>query len=51
MRSITRSLAHAIPTAKLWEIDGAAHAAPFDALENFVQVISEAVRSSQPDSE
>jgi pimeloyl-ACP methyl ester carboxylesterase len=46
MRSITRSLAHAIPTARLREIDGAAHAVPFDAPRNFAQVIVEAIRSS-----
>ena len=31
MRSITRSLAQAIPRASVREIDGAAHAVPFDA--------------------
>jgi pimeloyl-ACP methyl ester carboxylesterase len=45
MRSITRSLAQAIPTASLREIDGAAHAVPFDAPGNFAQVIVEATRS------
>jgi pimeloyl-ACP methyl ester carboxylesterase len=44
MRSITRSLARAIPTASLREIDGAAHAVPFDAPGNFAQVIVEAMR-------
>jgi esterase len=47
MRSITRSLAQAIPTASLREIDGAAHAVPFDAPGNFAQVIVEAMRSSK----
>ena len=46
MRSLTRSLARAIPTACLREIDGAAHAVPFDAPRNFAQVITEAMRSS-----
>ncbi len=47
MRSITRWLAQAIPTASVREIDGAAHAVPFDAPGNFVQVIVEAIRSSE----
>jgi pimeloyl-ACP methyl ester carboxylesterase len=45
MRSITRSLARAIPTAGVREIDGAAHAVPFDAPGRFAQVIVEAIRS------
>ncbi|HKA96078.1 MAG TPA: alpha/beta hydrolase [Streptosporangiaceae bacterium] len=45
MRSVTRSLAQAIPTASVREIDGAAHAVPFDAPGNFAQVIVEAIRS------
>ena len=45
MRSITRSLARAIPTASVREIDGAAHAVPFDAPGRFAQVIVEAIRS------
>jgi pimeloyl-ACP methyl ester carboxylesterase len=48
MRSITRSLARAIPTASVREIDGTAHAVPFDAPGNFVRVIVEVMRSSQP---
>jgi pimeloyl-ACP methyl ester carboxylesterase len=47
MRSITRSLAQAIPTASVREIDGAAHAVPFDAPGNFAQVIVEAIGSSE----
>jgi pimeloyl-ACP methyl ester carboxylesterase len=47
MRSITPSLAQAIPTATVREIDGTAHAVPFDAPGNFVQVIVEAMRSSE----
>ena len=47
MRSITRSLAQAIPAATVREIDGAAHAVAFDAPGTFARVITEAMRSSQ----
>ena len=47
MRAVTRSLAQAIPTARVQEIDGTAHAVPFDAPESFAQVIVEAMRSSE----
>jgi WS/DGAT/MGAT family acyltransferase len=47
MRPITRSLAQAIPTATVREIDGAAHAVTFDAPDNFVRVIVGAMRSSE----
>ena len=47
MRALTRALAQAIPTATVREIDGAAHAVPFDAPGNFVRVIVEAMRSSE----
>jgi pimeloyl-ACP methyl ester carboxylesterase len=47
MRSITRSLAQAIPASRVREIDGAAHAVPFDAPGNFARVIAEAMRSSE----
>jgi pimeloyl-ACP methyl ester carboxylesterase len=47
MRSITRALAQAILTARVREIDGAAHAVPFDAPGNFAQVIAETMRSSE----
>ena len=47
IRSVTRSLAHAIPTASVREIGGAAHAVPFDAPGNFAQVIAEAMRSAE----
>jgi pimeloyl-ACP methyl ester carboxylesterase len=47
MRSITRSLAQAIPTASVREIDGAAHAVRFDAPGNFAKVITETMRSSE----
>jgi pimeloyl-ACP methyl ester carboxylesterase len=47
MRHLTRSLARAIPMATVREIDGTAHAVPFDAPGNFAQVIVEAMRSSE----
>ena len=47
MRAVTRSLAQAIPTASVREIDGTAHAVPFDAPGSFAQVIVEAMRSSE----
>ena len=50
MRAITSALAQAIPTAMVREIDGAAHAVAFDAPGNFVQVIVEAMRSSEGSS-
>lgn len=46
MRAITRSLARAIPTATVREIDGAAHAVPFDAPHSFARVIRDAISSS-----
>lgn len=42
---VARSLTHAIPTAQLSEIQGAGHAAAFDAPANFGQVIVEATHS------
>jgi pimeloyl-ACP methyl ester carboxylesterase len=47
MRPLTRSLARAIPTATVREIDGTAHAVPFDAPGKFAQVVTEAMRSSE----
>ena len=41
----TRSLAAAIPTARAQRIEGAAHAAPFDATTNFVQLIVDTITS------
>jgi pimeloyl-ACP methyl ester carboxylesterase len=41
----TRSLAAAIPTATTREIEGAGHAAPFDATTDFVQLIADTVTS------
>ncbi len=40
---LTRSLAAAISTAKTRQIEGAGHAAPFDATANFVQLIADSV--------
>lgn len=40
----TRSLAAAIPGARTHRIEGAAHAAPFDATTNFVQLIADTMR-------
>jgi len=45
MSRLVKSLAAAIPTGRTHRIDGAGHAAPFDATENFVQVIADAVDS------
>ena len=47
MRAVTRSLAQAIPTARVGEIEGAAHAVAFDAPGNFAQVIVQAMPSSK----
>jgi len=47
MRSITRALAQAIPAATVREIDGTAHAVPFDAPDNFAKVITETIRPSE----
>jgi pimeloyl-ACP methyl ester carboxylesterase len=49
MRPITRVLAGAIPTAEAREIEGAGHAVTFDAPANFIHVIRDAVRSSEPE--
>src|SRR5215468_4955707 len=47
MRPLTRSLARAMPTGCVREIDGTAHAVPFDAPGTFAQVITETIRSSE----
>ena len=39
--ALVRSLAAAIPTATTRQIEGAAHAAPFDATANFVRLIAD----------
>jgi pimeloyl-ACP methyl ester carboxylesterase len=43
MFRLIRSLAAAIPTARTHRIEGAGHAAPFDATSNFVQLIAETI--------
>ncbi|HKB19749.1 MAG TPA: alpha/beta hydrolase [Gaiellaceae bacterium] len=45
MGRLVRLLASAIPSASAHRIERAGHAAPFDATENFVQVIAEAIAS------
>jgi pimeloyl-ACP methyl ester carboxylesterase len=45
MVNFTRSLASAIPTARTQQIEGAGHAAPFDATAAFVQVIAGTITS------
>jgi 3-oxoadipate enol-lactonase len=46
MFRLVRSLASAIPTARTHRIDGAGHAAPFDAPTSFVQVIADTIIAS-----
>jgi pimeloyl-ACP methyl ester carboxylesterase len=46
MSPLVRSLAHAIPTARARELQGAGHAAPFDATAEFVQLVCEVVAAS-----
>jgi pimeloyl-ACP methyl ester carboxylesterase len=46
MVGLVRSLAAAIPTATTREIEGAGHAAPFDATTNFVRLIVDSMRSN-----
>jgi len=43
MVGLVRSLASAIPAATTRELDGAGHAAPFDATTNFVQLIADTI--------
>ena len=43
MYRLTRSLASAIPTGRTHRIEGAGHAAPFDAPAEFVQLIADSV--------
>ena len=43
MVRLVRSLASAIPTATVFEIEGAGHAAPFDATGGFVQLIAKSM--------
>jgi pimeloyl-ACP methyl ester carboxylesterase len=48
MFRLVRLLAAAIPGSRLQRIEGAGHAAPFDAPANFVRVIAEAISSASP---
>jgi pimeloyl-ACP methyl ester carboxylesterase len=48
MRSITHSLAKAIPTARTRAIAGAAHAVPFDAPREFAHVILDEMAGAKP---
>jgi 3-oxoadipate enol-lactonase len=43
MVGLVRSLAAAIPTATTRQIEGAGHAAPFDATTNFVRLIADSI--------
>src|SRR5206468_43208 len=43
MVRLVQSLAAAIPTARAQRIEGAGHAAPFDATTNLVQLIADAI--------
>jgi pimeloyl-ACP methyl ester carboxylesterase len=43
MVGLVRSLTAAIPTARTQRIEGAGHAAPFDATTNFVQLIADTI--------
>lgn len=45
MFRLVRSLASAIPTARTHQIEGAGHAALFDAATNFVQLIADSITS------
>jgi pimeloyl-ACP methyl ester carboxylesterase len=46
MPALVRSLASAIPTSRTHQIEGAGHAAPFDATAEFVQLIADTITSS-----
>jgi hypothetical protein len=48
MVRLVRSLAAAIPTATTREIEGAGHAAPFDAPTQFVQLIADSLSGGRP---
>jgi pimeloyl-ACP methyl ester carboxylesterase len=43
MVRLVRALALAIPGARTREIEGAGHAAPFDATSNFVELVADAI--------
>jgi pimeloyl-ACP methyl ester carboxylesterase len=46
MVSLVRSLAAAIPTARTRQLNGAGHAAPFDAPDSFVRLVEDGLRAS-----
>jgi pimeloyl-ACP methyl ester carboxylesterase len=46
MVRLVRSLASAIPTARMHRIEGAGHAAPFDAPATFVELVDDILRRS-----
>ena len=46
--ALVRALAAAIPTATPRQIDGAGHAAPFDATTNFVRMIADSINRGRP---
>jgi 3-oxoadipate enol-lactonase len=48
MVRLVHALASAIPTGTVRRIDGAGHAAPFDATANFVQVIADSMTTNPP---
>jgi pimeloyl-ACP methyl ester carboxylesterase len=48
MLRLVRSLAAAIPTARTHRIEGAGHAAAFDATTNFVRLIGAAITPDEP---
>jgi pimeloyl-ACP methyl ester carboxylesterase len=41
--ALVRSLAAAIPTATTRQVEGAGHAAPFDATTNFVRLVADSI--------
>ena len=51
MFRLTRSLAAAIPTARTHQIEGAGHAAPFDATTNFVHLIVDSITTYEDEPE
>jgi pimeloyl-ACP methyl ester carboxylesterase len=45
MARLVRALAASVPTARTTRIEGAGHAAPFDATTNFVQLVADTITS------
>jgi pimeloyl-ACP methyl ester carboxylesterase len=45
---LTQSLASAIPSARTRQIEGAGHAATFDATSRFVQLVADTLTSERP---